>query len=160
MQGLRGTLVHTSLGVASAVALAMLLSVGSAQADRRHDGYSGATDSYSGATDGYSGATQKNGDWNRHDRKLDREQRRALERFNRQRSRDYRELGQRRFRSDRAHERAYRELDRQHEARLRDILGASRYREERQHYNDYDQRSYDNPEQAVINLILRELLNR
>lgn len=144
----------------SAVALAVLLSMGSAQADRRHDGYSGATDSYSGATDGYSGTTRKDDDWNRHDRKLERKQRRELERFNRQRSRDYRELGQRRFRSDWARERAYRELDRQHEARLRDILGDSRYHQEQQRYNDYDQRGYDNPEQAVINLILRELLNR
>ncbi len=160
MRGLRKTLVHTSQGIASAVALAVLLSVGSAQADRRHDGYSGATDSYSGATDGYSGATRKNDDWNRHDRQLDREQRRALERFNRQRSRDYRELGQRHFRSDWARERAYRDLDRQHEARLRDILGDSRYRQEYRRYDNDDPRGYDNPEDAVINLILRELLNR
>jgi len=154
------TLAVKPLALTSAVALAVLLSIASAQADRRHDGYSGATDSYSGATDGYSGATQKNDDWDRRNRDLERQQRRALERFERQRSRDYRELGQRRFRSDWARESAYRELDQQHEARLRDILGDSRYREEQRRYDNYNQRGYDNPEEAVINLILRELLNR
>lgn len=141
------------LGMASAVALALLLSASGVNADHhRHDGYGGATD-------GYTGATDQNDDWRRHDRRLEREQRRALKRFERQRSRDYRELGQRRFRSDGARERAYRELERRHEARLHEMLGDTRYRQERRRYDDDERRGYDRPEDAVINLILRELLN-
>lgn len=140
--------------------LALMLGAGSAHADRRHDGYSGATDGYSGATDGYSGATRQDSGWRHRDHELERQQRRALERFERQRERDYRRLENRRFRSERARERAFRDLEREHETRLRQILGGSRYDEEYRRYDDYDRRGYDRPEEAVIHLILREILNR
>lgn len=140
--------------------LALALGAGSAHADRYHDGYSGATDAYSGATDGYSGATRKDHGWRHRNHELERRQRRALRRFERRRERDYRRLENRRFRSEWARERAFRELEREHEARLRQILGESRYNEEYRRYDDNSRRGYDRPEDAVIHLILREILDR
>lgn len=169
---------HSLWKLTSAVSLVLMLGAAGVQADRHHhDGYSGATDSYSGATDKDGGWQHHNRarhhdnrgrrDHNRHhdrdrhhDRELERERRRALERFERRRERDYRRFDERRFASEKERGRAYRELAREHKARLREILGDSRYRQERRRHDGYDNRGYDDPEDAMIHRIIREILDR
>jgi len=66
-----------------------------------------------------------------HDEQLSPDTRRALRRFDEQKHRDYRRLGQQHFDSHRPRERAYRELRQKHRDSLRDILGESRLDKER-----------------------------
>lgn len=74
-----------------------------------------------------------------HGDRLSSDQRRALNRFNEQKHRDYRRLGQQHFQSDRERERAYRQLRQKHRDRLRSILG-DRFDEERFHREHDDDR--------------------
>lgn len=83
---------------------------------RRHDG----------RHDGFSGATPHDDSWD-----LTPEQHRALRNFERQKQRDYRRLGQKRFSSDRQRQREYRELRQRHHDRLSDIVGKERVRHHR-----------------------------
>lgn len=72
-----------------------------------------------------------------HEGQLSPQTRRALRRFNEHKHRDYRRLGERRFDSDRARERAYQKLRREHRDKLRNILGDSRFEEDDEHH-DYE----------------------
>lgn len=100
---------------------------GHAQDGYRQDSYSGASRHHNdGRHDGYSGATPRNDSWD-----LTPEQHRALRNFERQKQRDYRRLGQRRFDSDQQRKQAYRELRRQHHDRLSNIVGEERVRHHR-----------------------------
>lgn len=122
-------------GFIAIVGTSLLLSSGVQAGDRSSHGYNhDRQDSYSGASrhhndgrhDGFSGATPHEESWD-----LTPEQHRALRSFEKQKGRDYRRLGQRRFSSDQQRQQAYRELRQQHHDRLSNILGEERLRHHR-----------------------------
>lgn len=72
-----------------------------------------------------------------HEGQLSPQARRDLRRFDEQKHRDYRRLGERRFDSHRERERAYQKLRREHRDELRNILGDSRFEEDDERH-DYE----------------------
>lgn len=108
---------------AAGIAIASLSAAASAH-DVQHDNYGTHATPYTG-----------NG-------RLAPDARRALRRFNEQKSRDYQRLGRQHFDSQSARQHAYRQLRRQHCNQLRDILGESRFDEDcfRHHRDDDDRR--------------------
>lgn len=121
------------LALVGAVGVSLLLSAGVQAGDRYSHSQNGYQNGYqSGRQDGYSGATR-----HKESGELSPETHRALRSFERQKGRDYRRLGQQRFSSHQARERAYRELRLQHQDRLHNILGDSRFNDDRyRHYRD------------------------